>query len=146
MNTLNNIQFNCKVRSSYQGVFYKKGFLRHFTKFKGKHLCQRLFFNKVFSCEIFERACNFNKKEALTQVLSCEFCEISNNTFLHRITLVTASVSCRRIRRNALLHIAYHHRALEVSQIFVAQIFCLIFKWIYFLKQPQTVAFVLLYY
>ena len=25
----------------------KKGVLRNFTKFTGKHLCQRLFFNKV---------------------------------------------------------------------------------------------------
>ena len=28
-------------------VFYKKGVLRNFTKFTGKHLCQSLFFNKV---------------------------------------------------------------------------------------------------
>ena len=28
-------------------VFFKKGVLRIFTKFIGKHLCQRLFFNKV---------------------------------------------------------------------------------------------------
>ena len=28
-------------------VFCKKGVLRNFAKFKGKHLCQRLFFNKV---------------------------------------------------------------------------------------------------
>ena len=25
----------------------KKGVFRHFVKFTGKHLCQRLFFNKV---------------------------------------------------------------------------------------------------
>ena len=28
-------------------VFYKKGGLRNFTKFTGKHLCQSLFLNKV---------------------------------------------------------------------------------------------------
>ena len=28
-------------------VFCKKGFLRNFAKFSGKHLCQSLFFNKV---------------------------------------------------------------------------------------------------
>ena len=27
-------------------------------------------------------ACNFIKKETLAQVFSCEFCEISKNTFL----------------------------------------------------------------
>ena len=34
----------------------------------------------------------FIKKETLTQVFSCEFCEISENTFFHRTPLVTASV------------------------------------------------------
>ena len=37
-------------------------------------------------------ACNFIKKETLTQVFSCEFCEISKNTFLYRTPLVAASV------------------------------------------------------
>ena len=32
------------------------------------------------------------EKETLTQVFSCEFCEISKNSFLHRTALVTASV------------------------------------------------------
>ena len=43
----------------------KKGVLRNLTKFTGKHMCQSLFFNK----------------EILAQVISCEFCEISQNTF-----------------------------------------------------------------
>ena len=34
-------------RSSRGKVFYKKGVLKHFTKFTGKHMCQSLFFNKV---------------------------------------------------------------------------------------------------
>ena len=33
--------------SSRPEVFYKKGVLRKFAKFTGKHLCQSLFFNKV---------------------------------------------------------------------------------------------------
>ena len=45
------------IRNSRPEVFCKKGVLRNFAKFTGKHLCQNLFFNKV--------AC-----------LSCEFCEI----------------------------------------------------------------------
>ena len=32
------------------------------------------------------------KKETLVQVFSCEFCEISKNTFFHRTPLVAASV------------------------------------------------------
>ena len=34
-------------RSSHPEVFCKKGVLRNFTNFTGKHLCQSLFFNKV---------------------------------------------------------------------------------------------------
>ena len=34
-------------RSSRPELFCKKGVLRNFAKFTGKHLCQRLFFNKV---------------------------------------------------------------------------------------------------
>ena len=34
-------------KSSHPEVFCKKGVLRNFTKFTGKHLCQILFINKV---------------------------------------------------------------------------------------------------
>ena len=51
-------------RNSHQRCFMKKGVLRNFTKFTGKHLCQN----------------NFIKKETLAEVFSCAFCELSNNT------------------------------------------------------------------
>ena len=35
--------------------------------------------------------CNFIKKETLAQMFSCEFCDISKNTFLHRTPPVAAS-------------------------------------------------------
>ena len=38
------------------------------------------------------KACNFIKTETLTQVFSCEFCEISMNTFFYRTPPVAASV------------------------------------------------------
>ena len=66
-------------------AFCRKDVLRNFAKFTGKHLCQSLFFNKVF---------NFIKKETLAQVYSCEFCEISKSTFFYRTPLLAASVSC----------------------------------------------------
>ena len=69
-------------RSSHLEVFYKKGVLRNFAKFAKKLLCKSLFFNKVVG-----GACNFIKKETLTQVFSCEFCEISKNTFSCRTPL-----------------------------------------------------------
>ena len=48
------------VRSSRPEVFSKKGVLRIFAKFTGKHLCQSLFLNK----------------ETLAEVFSCDFCKI----------------------------------------------------------------------
>ena len=36
---------------------------------------------------------NFIKKETLAQVLPCEFCEISKNSFFHRTHLVATSVN-----------------------------------------------------
>ena len=35
------------VCCNHPGVFYKKGVLRNFAKFTGKHLCRSLFFNRV---------------------------------------------------------------------------------------------------
>ena len=35
------------IRSSHQRRSVRKGVLRDFAKFTGKHLCQSLFFNKV---------------------------------------------------------------------------------------------------
>ena len=35
------------IRSSHQRCSIKKGVLRNFAKFTGKHMCQSLFFNKV---------------------------------------------------------------------------------------------------
>ena len=64
-------------RSSHQRCSVKKGVLRNFAKFTGKHLCQSLFFNEV--------------AEALAQVFSCEFCEISKNAFLTEHVWATAS-------------------------------------------------------
>ena len=67
-------------RSSHPEVFCKKGVLRNFAKFTGKPLCQSLFFNKVPS-----------KKGTLAQVFSCEFCEISKDTFSYKTPPVAAS-------------------------------------------------------
>ena len=46
--------------------FCKKGVLKNFAKFTGKHLCQSK---------------NLVKKETLTQVFSCEFFKVFKNTF-----------------------------------------------------------------
>ena len=92
--TMNNLQYlvpfsprgSC-FRSNYQGCSVKKDVLRNFAIFAGKYLCQGLYFNKVAD------ACNVIKKETLTQVFSCEFCEISKNTFFTKHFWAAASDS-----------------------------------------------------
>ena len=64
-------------RTSYQRCFMKKGVLRNFTIFTGKHLYQSLFL----------------KKETLVHVFSCEFREFSENTLFTEHLWPTASVS-----------------------------------------------------
>ena len=73
---------SCLVfRSSRFKVFWKKGVLRNFTKFTGRHMCQDLFFSKKESLGLRPQACSFIKKESLAEVFFCEFCENSKNTF-----------------------------------------------------------------
>ena len=64
----------------------RKGVLRNFPKFTGKHLRQSFFFKKLQA-----EACNFIEKETLAQVFFCEFCEISKNTFFTEHLWLTAS-------------------------------------------------------
>ena len=65
--------------NSHSDVFWKKGVLRNFVKFTGKHMYKNLFFN------------NFTKKETLAQVFSCQFCKICKNTFCYKTPPVVAS-------------------------------------------------------
>ena len=69
------------IRSSRPDVFCKKGVLKNFAKFAGKHLCQSLFI----------------KKETLTQVFSCEICKISKNTFSYRTPPVAVSQYWKKV-------------------------------------------------
>ena len=43
----NNRNINWSIQKQPPEVFCKKGVIRNFAKFKGKHLCQRPFFKKV---------------------------------------------------------------------------------------------------
>ena len=64
------------------GVLWEKVFLEILQNSQ-ENTCARVSF--------LINACNFFKKETLTQVFSCEFCEISKNTFSHRTPPVAAS-------------------------------------------------------
>ena len=76
------------------------------NKERTETLARRCSMKKVFleilqnlrqsDCARLPPACNFIKKEALPQLLSCEFCKISKNTFYYRTPPVAASVKKER--------------------------------------------------
>ena len=67
--------------------FVKKAFLEILQNSQ-ENTCARV----SFLIKLQAEACNFIKKETLTQVFSSDFCEISKNTFSYRTPLVPASV------------------------------------------------------
>ena len=57
--------------------FYNKKLFLEISQISQENTCARV----SFLIKLQSWACNFIKKESLAQVLSCEFCEISKNTF-----------------------------------------------------------------
>ena len=75
-------------RSNRPEVFCKKGVLRNFAKFTGKHLCQSLFFNRptaLLKKRLWHRCFPMNFAKFLTALL------------FHRTPLVAASGVFRRL-------------------------------------------------
>ena len=68
-----NLEAYC--RNQPQEVLYKKGVPTNFSKFTRKHLCQSVFFKRLYY-----------------QVFSCEFSEICKTTFFTKHVWATASV------------------------------------------------------
>ena len=77
----------------------KKGAPKYLAKFIEKHQRQSLFFNKVAG-----QACKFIKRETLTQVFFCEFCEIFKNTYFHKAFPVAASERCSKKFHESMEH------------------------------------------
>ena len=65
-------------RSSRPEVFCKKRVLRNFAKFRGKHLCQSLFFNKVADL----KPATFLKKRLWHRCFPVNFAEFLRTSFL----------------------------------------------------------------
>ena len=72
------LPFTMKVQKQPPEVSYKKGVLKNFAKFTGKHLRRSLFFNK-------------EKKPRYR----CEFCEIFKNTIFTKHLRTAASLSTK---------------------------------------------------
>ena len=70
------------IEAATGGVLYKKVFLE-ISQNSQENTCARV----SFLIKLQASSLQFIKKETLAQVFSCEFCEISKNTFLHRTSL-----------------------------------------------------------
>ena len=82
---LNMVRINVYC-SSHRSCSVRKVFLE-ISQNSLKNTCARA----SFLIKLQSDACNYIKKEALALLLSCEFCEISKNTFSHRTPPVAAS-------------------------------------------------------
>ena len=97
------IFFGLSLRGHISDTKYVKRFLvfsvceRKLSKLskktKGKENCILIALVGMSENTSARVVCNFIKKEILAQVFSCEFCQISKNTFFHRKPLMVASTS-----------------------------------------------------
>ena len=76
----------------FKSVLIKDRILHHWGRRKWVSICFYFIINVVCIYIKYFFDVVRNKKEALAQVFSYEFCEISKNTFFHRIPLVVAPV------------------------------------------------------
>ena len=98
-------------RSSLLELFCKKGVLRNFVKFTGKHLCQSLLFNKIAGLRLWHKC------------FSVKFCKISKNTFSYRTPPVAASLvsaiygSSQPLKAHFYLKIIYNLICRRMDQV-----------------------------
>ena len=74
-------------KSSHLKFSVKKGVLKNFASFTGKHPCWSLFLIKLQAFRVATLL-----KETPTQVFSSEICEIFKNTYFEEFLRMTASV------------------------------------------------------
>ena len=111
-------------RSSHRRCSIKKGVLRNFTKFTGKHLCRSLFFNKVVGWGL-----QLYWKGDFGTVFSWKFCEISKNASFSEHLWATAfdtKISAKRVYCYCMLlpSIACCYRVLHV----VTECYCILLQ------------------
>ena len=88
-------------RSNHPEVLFKKDILENLAKFTETLLT---LLNS-----------NFIKKETLTQVCSCKFCEIFKSNFLYRTLLVAAPLGSNYASANCIRYITKSYFITEMS-------------------------------
>ena len=116
-----------QCRSSRPEVFCKKSTSKNLAKFTGKHLC-------------WPEACNFIKKETLSQVFSREFCEIFKNIFFKKHLWTTASEHWSDMGKVSWFHYRWNLTnalLLNCLQVEIYQFVCY-FKFIFTMMNSST--------
>ena len=92
--------FDFSDRSSHQRCSIKKGVLRNFAKFTGKHLCQSLFFNKI----AVAGEMNFSRTpEHNINFLTTDDLKVLNISFIIGVSLLHVNLSIALINANAFM-------------------------------------------
>ena len=116
----------CKLnsRSSHPEVFCKKGVLRNFAKFTGKHLKQSFFFNKVADL----RPATLLKKRLLERCFPVKFAKFLRTPFLteHLCWLLL------KFLENLLL-----------ARYLMVQLLLIILRYVRFIDHSEIVSFIL---
>ena len=81
-----NLRFSLWHQNQSPEVICRKGVLKNFAIFIGKHMCRSLFLIKLSTCSIF-------KNRLPTQVLSFKCGEIFKNTYFEKYLWTGASVA-----------------------------------------------------
>ena len=123
-------------RSSHWRCSVKKGVLRNFAKFTEKHMCQRLFFNKVAGL----RPANLLKKSLWHKCFPVNFAKFLRSPFFQNTSgrlLLQLTIMCsinRDLNRGFLVYIfslrflgskflIHFRRRFRVRKIFRTQVF-----------------------
>ena len=120
-----------KYRSSRPEMFCKKGVLKKFRKNSQENTCARASFLTQFQAE----ACSFIKKEALANMFSCEFCEMSKNvSFTEHLLLWKVNITSFFVSKYPSVIFVLYFILFFVSLMLIAlKKFCLVLfakkKW-----------------
>ena len=95
-------------RINHPQVFWKKGFLRNFAKFKGKHLCQSLFFNKSAGM----RTATLLKKSLWYRCFPVNIAKFPRTPFfIEHLRWLLLNQFTRNSLKNLLLNLEYQKRS-----------------------------------
>ena len=87
-------------RSSHWSCYLRKGVLRNFAKFTGKHLCQSLFFNKVAGVRLLGNCfCNLSTMPTALHMKNTFYKKIGT-VFIHHKNIQELAVEILKVKND----------------------------------------------